>query len=485
MSANSSVDVTDALELDGLRAVLGGSDRVLTDPDELSKRTRDWWPLARLREVRGDELVRPDAVVLPRTTEEVAAVLRWAYENRVSVITRGLGSGVCGGALPIVGSIVVDMSAMNSILDLDDVSQTVTVEAGVRGDHLEEYLGSKGLTAGHYPQSINISTVGGWIAASGAGQATPAYGPIESRVAGLTVVLYDGTISRIKAVSRWASGPDLRRLILGSEGNFGIVTEAVLVCENVSAGEAWQVFVYETYAQAIDAARDMLRAGVGPRVLRGWDVPDSKRAFGPFGLESGCVGMIALAADAPGLDGRQEKISEIAAGYNATPAPAEWGDTWWAHRLDAVELFENVMGPTRTRGSGVILDTFEVSGLWSQMATLHEVVGAALRQYTDEVRAHFSHVYQVGSAHYFTFVFHGKDDQEVEQIYLKAWNAAMDAAIAAGGSISHHHGIGRLKAGHLEGELGEGAFELLKKLKGALDPDHRFNPGVLLPAPTS
>lgn len=479
MSKTSKVSAS-GINLAELQAQLS-TGSILTDPIELQKRTRDWWPLARLREVRGDELTRPDAVVMPTTTEEVANVLRWAYQANIAIVTRGLGSGVCGGAQPIEGAIVVDMSAMNQIVALDEISQIVTVEAGVRGDILEKYLGEQGLTAGHYPQSINISTVGGWIAASGAGQATPAYGPIESRVVGLTVVLYDGIIVNLKPISRSSAGPDLRRFILGSEGAFGIITEAVLACVDVVPGNAWQTFVYPTFDAAIDAGRDMLRAGVGPRVLRGWDVPDSARAFGSFGLEQGCVGMIALASNAPGLEGRQAALTEIAARHGGEPSDPAWGETWWAHRLDAVDLFESVMGTDRTRGDGIILDTFEVSGLWSDIANLHQTVGAALREYTDEVRAHYSHVYQVGTALYFTFVLKGSNDVDVESIYNAAWNAAMNAAVAGGGSISHHHGIGRLKASHMPAELGEGGMELLSKVKDALDPKSLLNPGVLLP----
>ncbi len=454
---------------------------LLTAPDALRARSRDWWPLARLREVRGDTPDLPAAVVLPKSTEEVAAVLRWCNDNGVTVITRGLGSGVCGGAAPLHGSVIIETSAMDQIIALDEVSQVITVQAGLRGDRLESYLAQYGLTTGHYPQSINVSTVGGWIAASGAGQATPGYGPIESRVAGLTVVLPDGTISRIKPMARWASGPDLRKLILGSEGIFGVVTEAVLICAGITKETSWQTFTYPDYDIAIAAGRDIVRSGVAARVLRAWDEPDSARAFGPLGLKHGCLGMVGIASDVPGLAGLQGAVATIAAAHSGIPADPDWGPHWWAHRLDAVELFESVMGPRRVRGDGIVLDTFEVQSLWADLPNLHKVVGAALRRYTDEVRAHYSHVYHIGASLYFTFVIKGNDDFNAEDIYRQAWDAAMQAAIDANGSISHHHGIGRQKAAFLEPELGSGAFELLKRLKSALDPNGTLNPGVLIP----
>ena len=454
---------------------------MLTDADALRVRSRDWWPLSRLREVRGDVLDLPAAVVLPRSTEEVATVLRWCNDHAVTVIARGLGSGVCGGAAPLSGCVVLETSAMDQIIALDEISHVVTVQAGLRGDRLEAYLASFGLTTGHYPQSINVSTVGGWIAASGAGQATPGYGPIEQRVAGLTVVLPDGTISRIRPMARAASGPDLRKLVLGSEGQFGVVTEAVLICANITRETSWQTFVYPDYDAAIAAGRDTVRSGAGARVLRAWDEPDSARAFGPLGLPSGCLGMVGIASDAPGLDGRQAAVAKIAATYAGVPANAEWGPHWWAHRLDAVELFETVMGPRRVRGDGIVLDTLEVQSLWADLPSLHRTVGAALRRHTDEVRAHYSHVYHIGASLYFTFVIKGVDDFSAEATYREAWAEAMQAAIDANGSISHHHGIGRQKAAFLEPELGSGAFRLLKMLKSAIDPKGILNPGVLIP----
>lgn len=468
-----------AAVFDALSEALPG--RVLTDDATLDERKRDWWPLARLREVRGDALDLPAAVVLPKSTDEVAIALRWANEQGVTVITRGLGSGVCGGAQPVLGALVMETSAMDAVLDVDEVSHVVSVQAGIRGDVLEQHLAGFGLTTGHYPQSINVSTVGGWIAASGAGQATPGNGPIESRVAGVTVVLVDGTVARIRPTVRAASGPDLRRLILGSEGLFGVITEAVLICGNTVEATSWQTFIYPDYVAALEAGRDIVRSGAAARVIRAWDEPDSARAFGPLGLESGCLGMIGIASSLPGIDGRQEAVARIAATHGGTASDPTWGPHWWARRLDAVELFETVMGPQRVRGDGVVLDTFEVSGLWKDLPELHAQVGAALRKYTDEVRAHYSHVYHIGASHYFTFVIHGDDDFDAEATYKQAWKDAMQAAIDAGGSISHHHGIGRQKAAFLEPELGSGSFELLRRVKRALDPRGILNPGVLIP----
>ena len=212
---------------------------VTTDPGILRDRAIDSWALALLRRVRGDDLPVPAAVVFPARTEEVAAVLAWAGDARVAVIPRGGGSGVCGGAVAEAGSIVLDLSRMNQVTGVDPVSRVVQAEAGVRGDQLEDVLASHGLTVGHYPQSIASSTVGGWIAASSAGQASTGFGAIEDVLLGCTAVLPDGGILRCHPVPRSAAGPDLRRLLVGSEGTLAVVTEATLACRARPAGTGW------------------------------------------------------------------------------------------------------------------------------------------------------------------------------------------------------------------------------------------------------
>ena len=480
-SATRDSAATGAAIAEALKSRLDDPSIVVVEPSELSARARDWWPLARLREVRGDGQTVPAVLVLPTSTDQVSAVLRWASETGTPVVPRGLGSGVCGAVEPVANGILLDMSHMGRVLDLDEVSQVVSVEAGIRGDVLEEYLNARSLTVGHYPQSIKLSTVGGWIALSGAGQASPAFGAIEDHVAGLTVVLSDGTVVRLKPVSRTASGPDLRRLFVGSEGTFGVVTEAALSCAPLAAGTSWQAFRYETFEQVLDAAREILRSGAGPSFSRGWDADDSATAFRKLGLESGCVGLVGLDVSAPGLLGRQAVVAEVATRHGGLPLEERYGEHWWQHRLDAVDVFDAVMGPARIQGSGAVLDTFEPSGLWRDIPAIYHAVDDALRTHAAEVRCHFSHVYPAGAALYFTFTIHGADDYAAEATYTKCWAAAMEACIGAGGSIAHHHGIGRLKSGLLQKELGAGALETLRRIKAAVDPAGVLNPGTLFP----
>jgi alkyldihydroxyacetonephosphate synthase len=462
---------------------------ITTNPDILRERAIDSWALALLRRVRGDDLPVPAAVVLPARTEEVAAVLAWACDARVAVIPRGGGSGVCGGAVADAGSIVLDLSRMNHVTDVDPVSQVVQAEAGVRGDQLEDVLAAQGLTVGHYPQSIASSTVGGWIAASSAGQASTGFGAIEDVLLGCTAVLPDGGILGCRPVPRSAAGPDLRRLLVGSEGTLAVVTEATLACRARPVGWDWLVFGFPSFEVLTDGLRDAVRAETGAAVIRGYDEADAQLSFAALGHATGCVGMLGFpvgAENAPAagnaLAARKELASDtLRRAGSSGPFDAAYGEHWWQHRHDAVDTYARIMGPDRAFGPGVIVDTFEVAGLWSAVPRLYAGIRDALAAHAQAVLCHLSHLYSSGSSLYFTFLVSGTDDRDAEVRYLAAWDDAVRSCADAGGTLTHHHGVGRLKAAFLAGELGEVGVDVLKKIKTALDPQQIMNPGVLLP----
>ena len=279
---------------------------VTTEPQILRERAIDSWTLALLRQVRGEELPVPAAVIFAASTEEVATVLAWAGETGTAVSPRGAGSGVCGGAQAQAGSVVLDLSRMNEVTGLDLVSRVVDVQAGVRGDQLEDALAAEGLTVGHYPQSAAISTVGGWIAASSAGQASAGFGAIEDVLLGLTAVLPRGEILRCRPVPRSAAGPDLRRLLVGSEGTLAVVTEATLACQALASGLAVASVRIPLIQRAGGrpaggrAGADRSRRHPGLRLdRRGWDSggPDGRAA----GVPRRSQVPVRVLADAAGL----------------------------------------------------------------------------------------------------------------------------------------------------------------------------------------
>jgi alkyldihydroxyacetonephosphate synthase len=456
------------------------ADTISTDPKILTERAADSWTLALLRRVRGDELAEPAAVVFPARTEDVATVLAWATETGTAVIPRGAGSGVCGGAQAQAGAVVLDLSRLDRIGDVDLVSQTVTVQAGVRGDRLEDALAEKGLTTGHYPQSIAISTVGGWIAASSAGQASTGFGAIEDILLGLTAVLPTGEILRCRAVPRSAAGPDLRRLLIGSEGTLAVVTEATLACRRRPAGWEWLAAGFPDFETMAGALREVRRAGTGVAVLRGYDDTDAQFNFGALEHPGGCVGLAGFPADLPGLEARKRTAVELLT-RAGTELGAEYGAHWEQHRNDAVQTYAQVMGPERAFGAGAIVDTMEVAGLWSAVPRLHEEIRSALAPFTELVGCHLSHLYPSGSSLYFTFLINGTDERDAEAKYRQAWDGAATCCARAGGTITHHHGVGRLKAPYLAQELGTEGVAVLDRIRTALDPAQIMNPGGLRP----
>jgi alkyldihydroxyacetonephosphate synthase len=455
---------------------------VATDAEILRDHAIDSWALALLRRVRGDALPFPAAVVFPAATDEVATVLAWASETGTAVIPRGAGSGVCGGAQAAPGAVVVDLSRMDRVTGIDLMSRVVHVQAGLRGDRLEDALAGHGLTVGHYPQSIAMSTVGGWIAASSAGQASAGFGAIEDVLLGLTAVLPDGETLRCRPVPRSAAGPDLRRLLVGSEGTLAVVTEATLACRPRPAGWEWLAFSFPEFAALADGLREVVREPTGAAVIRGYDEADAVLSFGPLGHTAGCVGILGFPSGLNGLPDRKLHAAQLlqrAAGAQVID-PA-YGGHWWAHRNDAAATYFRIMGPDRAFGPGVVVDTIEVAGLWSAVPALYAGVRAALAAHAQAVICHLSHLYSSGSSLYFTFLVSDADDGGAEERYLMAWEQAARACEAPGGTITHHHGVGRLKSGFLAAELGGTGVGVLRRIKSAVDPAGIMNPQVLLP----
>jgi alkyldihydroxyacetonephosphate synthase len=465
--------------LDILASRLPGG-TVSTDPQTLRHHAIDSWSLALLRRVRGDDLPEPRAVISPARTEEVATILAWASQTGTAVIPRGAGSGVCGGAQADQQTVVLDLSRMDRIGEVDAISRTVEVQAGVRGDRLEQELARLGLTTGHYPQSIAISTVGGWIAASSAGQASTGFGAIEDVLLGLTAVLPDGEILRLRPVPRSAAGPDLRKLLIGSEGTLAVVTEATLACRARPKTWEWLAFAFPGFTTMAEALRDVKRAETGAAVLRGYDETDAQLGFGALNHTTGCVGLAGFPSGPPGLDARKQAAKAILQ-TQGTELGARYGEHWWQHRNDAVRTYAQIMGPERSFGPGVIVDTMEVAGLWSAVPRLYDGITNALTAHARAVACHLSHLYPSGSSLYFTFLITGADDHEAETTYRAAWQQAATGCAEAGGTITHHHGVGRLKAPFLETELGQTGAGVLTRIRKALDPAGIMNPRVLQP----
>ncbi|MFN2590903.1 MAG: FAD-linked oxidase C-terminal domain-containing protein, partial [Actinomycetota bacterium] len=238
---------------------------------------------------------------------------------------------------------------------------------------------------------------------------------------------------------------------------------------------------FESFDRCMDAFRAVVRSGAGPAVMRAYDEPDAMINFGSLGHAGGCVAILGFSDRIPGLGGRRDAAMAACAAAGGEPADGALGEHWWIHRNDAVDMYRRIMGPQRAFGPGVVVDTMEVAGLWSCLPRLYEAVRAELATRAEAVGCHLSHVYPSGSSLYFTFVLRAADDHHVERTYLETWDAALRACLAHGGTITHHHGVGKLKAGLLAEEIGREGVALLRGIKRAVDPNGLLNPGTLLP----
>ncbi len=448
------------------------------DGDEArTEASRDWWPLAMRWALQGKVPALAAAVVRPATVTQVAGVLAACRAAMVPVTVAGGRSGVCGASVPLFGGVVLDMGAMAGVRDVDAHSLVVDVQAGTFGPDLERALRSDhGITIGHWPQSMDLSTVGGWLACRGAGQYSTRYGKIEDIVAGLEVVLADGTVVHTGAFApRAATGPDLTQLFVGSEGTLGVITAARLRARPVPAAERRSAWAFTRFADGIEACRRVLRRGATPAVLRLYDPVESERNF----TQSDTNLLLVLDEGDPELVGATMRVvdDECAASGGAHADPGLVA-RWLEHRNDVSALAPLVR-------AGIVVDTIEVAASWR---ALPELFGDALRRLRGlegmlAASAHQSHAYADGACLYFTFggqppATTGDADAWAEQFTVAAWDAVMAATIARGGAISHHHGIGIARARYMDGAPGV-ANDVLACVKEALDPVGILNPGKM------
>jgi alkyldihydroxyacetonephosphate synthase len=465
--------MSDAVER--LRRELGDS-AVLTGSEARAEHARDWWMLSELDDFEGRGLAGPSAVVLPGSTEEVAAVLRIARETRTPVVPYGGGSGVCGGVRVDGPALVLSTRRLDGLVELADRDLLATFRAGTLGSDAENRVQEAGLTIGHWPQSIALSTVGGWVATRAAGQYSTGYGNIEDILFGLEAVLPDGSIVRTRATPRASAGPDLRQLFLGSEGTLGVVTEATFSLRPLPEASRGAAYSFADFGAGLDAIRRLVREGWRPPVVRLYDPAESARSFGahcPDGrallllLHEGAEG--AVAAERAGCATRVEDAG-------GEPAPDAAVSDWLDHR-------NRVPGFRSFLEKGIVLDTIEVGATWERVLPVYEGVIRSLQEVEGILIAsgHSSHSYRSGTNLYFTFLARPTDRGRLAETYRECWRRTVEATLALGGGISHHHGIGRIRRDALRSEIGAAGVALLRTVKRALDPDGLLNPGVLLP----
>ena len=463
---------------------------------------RGYHDLVRLR--AGDAGGAPDAVVYPADAAEVAAVLRACAEAQVAVVPFGGGTSVVGGVEPLRGRfpavVALDLARLDRLLAVDPVSLTATVQPGMTGPALEEALAEHELTLGHFPQSFEFSTVGGWVATRSSGQASTGYGRIDALVLALRVATPSGEIAT-RAAPASAAGPSLRELLVGSEGALGVIVEATLRVRARPSVRRYEGFSLPRFAAGTDAFRALVQAGAAPDVMRLSDERETQVSLamsGGDGLTTralkgylrarghgdGCLAIVGWAGTSEAeLRRRRAAGAQLLRAHGAVVLGTQVGHAWEHGRFNAPYLRDELLA------HGVMLETLETATTWDRLLALHDAVASAIdaalraRGTPPVVMAHVSHVYRAGASLYFTFVARQQAGEELEQWHA-AKAAASDAILAAGGTITHHHAVGRDHAPWLPGEVGELGIELLRAAKATLDPAGIMNPGKLVdPAP--
>jgi alkyldihydroxyacetonephosphate synthase len=437
--------------------------------------TIDWWPLALKNDAAYLPPCPPVIRVSPATAAEVAAVVQLCAETRTPITTYGGGSGVVGAALPWQGGVLLDMVRLRRVRHIDRDNFLVTADAGLVGGILEEQLRALGFTLGLYPQSLNLATLGGWVASGAVGAYCGYYGGIENRLVALEVALADGTLAQTPVMPRWALGPNLGEIFIGSEGTLGIITAVTLRMARLPRRRLLRALRFSNLPEGLHTVRTFIHGGLRPAVVRLYDEVATRTFADQTAHEpAGCL--LILAFDGPErLAEVQEELTVFACiEQGALDLGRKPAENWDGERLRPPRGFAALREP------GLMVDYIDLQAPWDRLIETYQAVREALLTQSTSVATTFTHVSEQGSALSFAFTIEAADDDEAVRRYHLAWNGAMQAAIQAGAAIAHSQGIGVARSPWFADALGD-AWPLWERLRRAFDPLGILNPGKLGP----
>src|SRR5579864_3052488 len=462
-----------------------GADNVSTASEVRIRHTRGKSTPDLLRLRAGDVAGVPDLVVWPGSHDEVLAVLRLCSSRQIAVVPFGGGTSVVGGLEPEVsgfaGVVALDLRRMNALVELDEVSRVAVLEPGLRAPQAEALLAQRGFTLGHFPQSFEYASVGGFAATRSSGQASAGYGRFDEMVVSLRLASPAGTLVLGRA-PKSAAGPDLRQLVLGSEGTLGVITSVGVQVQPKPAQRIYDGWRLPSFTVGLDVVRRLAQDGPRPAVLRLSDEVETALGLArPGELGSGGEGALAIVGyegSAAEVRGRREATTGVLEAAGGQP-DAEAGPAWERERYHGPYLRDALLD------AGALVETLETVVFWSALPGLYDAVRTALTESLSEwgtppvVLCHVSHVYPAGASLYFTIACAAGEDPVAQWRTAKA--AASEAILATGGSITHHHGVGIDHRPWYEREIGDLAIDVLRAVKSRLDPAGIMNPGVLIP----
>jgi len=440
----------------------------------------------------------PDAVVVPPDRRRLRMVLEACARDGVAVVPFGGGTSVVGGVEPLRGEhralISLDLALLQTV-ELDRTSMTARLGAGLRGPEAEGQLGTLGATLGHYPQSFEYATVGGFAATRSAGQASSGYGRFDELVTAVEMVAPAGDLRTLET-PHTAAGPSLRELVLGSEGVLGVIPEVTVRVRPSPEAERYEAWIAESWGAGAEIVRELAQAELLPDVIRLSDEEETRISLllsgptGPAGRlfdrylgmrrrRSGCLIVIGVEGEREAVARRRTLAARRLRAGGAVYLGQGAGRSWKRGRYDGPYLRDSLID------AGAMVETLETSHTWSRLRALYDAVAGAIRDSLREqgtpgiVFCHLSHAYGDGASLYFTLLARRRPGEEIDQ-WRRVKSAACEAIVAEGGTITHHHAVGRDHAPYMAAEVTETGLEVLRAVKERLDPAGILNPGKLI-----
>ena len=430
----------------------------------------------------------PDAVLLPGDENEVAEIVRRCGQRSIAVVPFGGGTSVVGGLDPLRGEfkavISLDLRRLNELYSLDEISGEAELGAGVTGPDAERLLGERGFSLGHFPQSFQFATIGGFAATRSSGQDSAGYGRFNDMVRGLRAVTPAGILDLGRAPES-AAGPDLRQLLIGSEGVFGIITRVRVRVHPTPAATRYEAWSFPDFATGADALRAVTQTGAGPTVIRLSDEAETgvnlatTESIGENSITGGCLAITVFEGTEAHVESRHAETRALMIVHGGTSLGEAPARAWEHGRFNAPYLRDSLLS------AGALCETLETATNWSNIGALKSAVTDALTTALAEtgtpalVLCHISHVYPTGASLYFTVVA-GQRGNPIEQ-WRKAKTAASDAMMRTGATITHHHAVGADHRPWMRDEVGDLGVQVLRAVKATLDPAGILNPGKLIP----
>lgn len=431
----------------------------------------------------------PDAVLAPGGDEEVRRILEHCSAAGIAVVPFGGGTSVVGGLTPLREGfravVSLDLYRFDALEALDEVSGEAVLGAGVTGPEAERLLGARGFSLGHFPQSFQYATIGGFAATRSSGQASAGYGRFDDMICGLTLVTPAGVLEAGGSAPASAAGPDLRGLAAGSEGTLGVITRVRLRVHRVPEQVRYEAWAFDDFAAGAEALRAVEQQGAGPTVMRLSDEVETginlatTEHIGEQQITGGCLAVTTFEGTAEHAGSRHAETRAVLLAHGGRSLGEQPARDWDAGRFSAPYLRDALLD------AGALCETLETATTWSNLSALKGAVTAALTETLQEtgtpalVMCHISHVYPTGASLYFTVVAGQRGDAIAQ--WARAKRAASDAIVAHGGTITHHHAVGADHRAWMTSEIGGLGVEVLRAVKRTLDPAGILNPGKLIP----